>query len=131
MSLCEAKMKKRILLVGMSATLLSISQAAEWSGKQKTLQATYLIHSGDVGDRGEPTFTDRRLAIAIKGDSAKEIFDMIGPDLRATCSGRSGERDRLKGDLFCTYHATGAASGYRCWIGVDLRHGKSISAVSC
>lgn len=120
----------------IGAAMLSVpilAGAAESPGEEyKPLNATYSIYSGQMGDeRGAPTATDRKLAIAIEGSSAKDIFDSIGPDVRLTCSQEKGDRERRKGEVSCSYAAKGAARGYRCWIGVDLRTGKSIPGVSC
>jgi hypothetical protein len=84
-----------------------------------------------VGGIKAPTVTDRKLAIAIEGQPAKEIFDSIGPDRRPTCSQDKGDRDRRKGGVQCTYSPEGNGKDYRCWIGINLRTGESIPTVSC
>ncbi len=119
------------LVVG-SAALLSLAYGAESSGAWKPLQAKFTIFSGQqLAGREAPTATERKLAIAIEGQPAKEIFDSIGPDRRLTCSQDKGDRDRIKGGVQCTYSPEGNGKDYRCWIGVNLRTGESIPTVSC
>ena len=70
---------KKLLFVGALA-LLSFAHARssddEWTWKYKPLAAaTYSIYSGEPGERQAPTQNERKLAIAVKGDAAKEIFD--------------------------------------------------------
>ncbi|WP_229474833.1 hypothetical protein [Pseudoduganella lurida] len=106
-------------------------QARESTVAYRPLQATYSIYAGEVPERKPPTDSDRKLAIAIDGKSAKDIFESIGPDVHPTCSEQAGNRDRRKGNLMCTYNAHGPAQGYRCWIGVNLKTGTSIPAITC
>ncbi|MEC5162346.1 MULTISPECIES: hypothetical protein [unclassified Janthinobacterium] len=119
------------LVVGASA-LLSLAYGAESSGAWKPFHAKYAIFSGQqLAGREAPTAADRKLAMAIEGLPAKEIFDSIGPDLHPACSQDKGDRDRRKGGVQCTYSPDGNGKDYRCWIGVDLRTGESIPTVSC
>lgn len=98
----------------------------------RDLNVQYTIFSGyTLSDRDAPTATDRKLAILVDGPAAKEIFDSIGPDLPSSCSQKKGDRDRQKQGVQCNYTARRAAKGYECWIGLDLRTGKSIPTASC
>jgi hypothetical protein len=122
---------KRIFVGGIAAVmLLSFAYAAEsiWTWEFKPLKATYSIYSGDLGERAAPTKEERKLAIAIEGQAAKEIFDSIYPDAKVTCSDEPGERLRSKGKVACIYQPR---TGYRCSLGVNLRTGESISGASC
>jgi hypothetical protein len=118
------------LLLGASV-FISFASATEYLGDYKAFRASYLIYSGEPGERAAPTATDRKLAIAIEGQPAKEIFDSMAPDFHPTCSQEKGDRDRRKGNAYCTYSPRGQGKGYRCWIGVNLRTGESVGAVSC
>ena len=125
-------MQKMKWLVFGATALLTVAYAAESSGAWKPLHADYTIFSGQqLAGREAPTATDRKLAIAIEGIPAKEIFDSIGPDLHQTCSQEKGDRDRRRGGVQCTYSPEENGNGYRCWIGVNLRTGASIPTVSC
>lgn len=113
-----------------AVTVLSAAYASEsaWTWEFKPLKATYSIYSGDLGERVAPTKAERKLAIAIEGQAAKDIFDSIYPDAKVTCSDEPGERLRSKGKVACIYQPR---TGYRCSLGVNLRTGESISGASC
>lgn len=121
-------------LVAAVAILVAVHALAEdkgnWTGKNKPLaNATYLVYSGEPGDRGPPTSADRKLAIAIRGQAAKEIFDSIGPDAKGvSCSAEDGERMRSKGEVWCSYMPS---DGYMCFMGFNLRTGEPHSGGTC
>lgn len=124
-------MRKILGLILCASALLSLAYASDksgWTWQYKPLKASYSIYSGELGEQEAPTQSDRKLAIEITGQQAKEIFDSMYPDFKPTCSGEKGDRDRRKGNLYCAYHP---GEGYRCFIGVDLRTGKSIAGGIC
>lgn len=124
-------MKKRLEVALAGAVIFTLAKAASLES-WRPLKASYTIFSGPIlSDREAPTPTDRKLSIRIEGQPAKEIFDSIGPDMRLTCSPEKGDRERAKQGVQCTYTAEGKNKGYDCWIGIDLRTGKSIGTVSC
>jgi hypothetical protein len=89
----------------------------------------YLIYSGEPGERAAPTKTDRKIAIIVEGDPAKEVFDSLYPDAKGvTCTTEEGERLRRKGDVWCSYRPS---DGYRCFMGFKLRTGEPHSGASC
>lgn len=59
----------------------------------KQLKADYVIYSGDLGEQLAPTATDRKISIHVTGQSAKDIFTSIGPDIKVECSTEKGERE--------------------------------------
>jgi hypothetical protein len=125
-------MKRLLLLLGATA-LLSLAYASNirggWAGEYAPLSASYSIYSGLPGEREAPTKTDRKLAIAIQGPAAKEIFDSLYPDAKdVTCTDEKGERLRRKGEVWCSYRPS---DGYRCFLGFNLRTGASVSGASC
>lgn len=121
-----------LILVGLcSATAFAAVPMGGWKSLPGSI---YLIHGGSLADRQTPTSEDRKLSIVIDGQPAKEIFDMIGPDLPETCSGDKGDRTRDRKGLHCTFTAGDQQSKegpYRCWVGLDLRTGDSVGLVSC
>lgn len=110
----------------MSATFATAQSL--WPVPAKPLKAQYKIYSGELHNAQPPTRTERKLAIEISGQAAKDIFASLYPDAKVTCSGEQGERLRAKGELWCSFSPS---SGYRCWLGYDLRAGKVIGAASC
>jgi hypothetical protein len=124
-------MKQKSLLIAV-AMMLSVGGHAQekpvYPAPAKPLKAEYTIYSGGLGDEQAPTKDERKLAIEISGQGAKEIFDSLYPDAKVTCSGEEGERLRRKGHVWCSFSP---ANGYRCFIGFNLRTGESISGGSC
>lgn len=116
-------------------SFLSLASAAVPIHGWKSLPgAIYLIHGGSLADQQPPTSKDKKLSIVIDGQPAKAIFDSIGPDLRDTCSGEKGDRERTKEGISCSYTAQDKRTKdgpYRCWIGLDLRTGKSSGTIGC
>jgi len=123
-------MQKELFIV--AALALPIGSRAQekpvFPAPAKSLKAEYTIYSGGLGDEQAPTKNERKLAIEISGQGAKEIFDSLYPDAKVTCSGEPGERLRRKGHVWCSFTP---ANGYRCFIGFDLRTGESIAGGSC
>lgn len=113
---------KSILLI-LAMALAGLAQAAP-----KPLNADYVIYSGDLGEQMPPTKTDRKISINVTGQPAKDIFDSLGPDVKAECTTGKGERERRKGTVWCFYLPR---SGYECYFGFDLRTGKSIDGGEC
>ena len=131
MSLCGVEMKIVLGIVFAATTAFSLAGAVPMDA-WRPLQVRYTIFSGHtLGDRDAPTPTDRKLAILVDGQAAKEIFDSIGPDMPSSCSQEKGDRDREKRGVQCTYAVRRGAKGYQCWIGIDLRTGISTATASC
>lgn len=124
-------MRKISQLIIGTITLMSLAYAGEknaWSWQPVQLKGSYSIYSGELGEEQAPTRLDRKLAFEITGQPAKEIFDSMYPDFKPTCSGEKRDRDRRKGNLYCTFTAN---RGYRCFLGFNLRTGASIPGASC
>lgn len=107
---------------------LPMAFAGQAETAPKPLKADYVIYSGDLGEQMPPTKTDRKISINVTGQSAKDLFDSLGPDIKAECTTGKGERERRKGTVWCFYLP---ASGYECYFGFDLRTGKSIDGGEC
>ena len=112
----------------MLSVLSHAQEKADYPAPAKPLKAEYTIYSGGLGDEQAPTKDERKLAIEISGQGAKDIFDSLYPDAKVTCSGEQGERLRRKGHVWCSFSP---ANGYRCFIGFNLRTGDSIAGGSC
>lgn len=117
-----------VLAISVLLAAIYASGKDAWTGESEPLKGSYFIYGGGLGEAVPPTRNDRKLAIEITGQPAKEMFDSMYPDFQPTCSGEKGDRDRRKGNVYCSYSAGGA---YRCFLGFDLRTGKSIAGASC
>lgn len=118
---------RQVFLVG-ALVLVSLAQAAEKT-KQETAEprpliGNYQVYGGSLSDMLPPTPKDRNLAFRFEGQTAKDLFEYIGPDVKKekACTDDPDYRERRKGHLHCVYWR---ASGYRCFLGLDLRTGKS------
>lgn len=123
-------MKKLVLILGVT-TLLSLAYASDkigWTWEYKPFKGAYTIYAGELGERVAPTLAERKLAVRITGQPAKEIFDSIYPDEKETCAGEKGDRSRVKGNVWCTFQR---AEGYTCYFGFNLRTGESIPGAIC
>jgi hypothetical protein len=123
-------MKYLLVVALLLASTANAEDKGKWSSANKPLkEASYLIYAGESGDRRPPTNADRKLAIAIRGQAAKEIFDSIGPDVKGvSCAAEDGERMRSKGELWCSYMPS---DGYMCFLGFNLKTGEPHSGGSC
>jgi len=124
-------MKRQLIAAALvTSTVTYAANQAKWDGMNKPLKdATYLVYSGSPGERAPPTKTDRKLAIAIRGNAAKEIFDGLGgPDATFGCTAEDGERMRRKGEVWCSFIPK---DGYMCFLGYDLKTGRPDSGASC
>lgn len=99
-------------------------------GPYKKAAATYRIYGGSLGDMTAPSVRDRKIAISMEGQAARELFDALGPDKHDACTEGTGTRVRFrdKGNLMCTRSKAGE---YECSFGFDLRDGKSIGGSIC
>jgi len=86
-----------VFLVSLSPAAHS-DTAAEGAVATRPITGDYTIYSGTLGEIGPPTAADRKLAIAIRGGVAKDVFESIKPDAKAHCCGEKGERLRKRGN---------------------------------
>jgi hypothetical protein len=118
---------KKAPLVLWAMTLFA--QASEEPAPSKPMKAEYTVYSGELGNAQAPTKTERKLSIEVTGQAAKDIFDSLYPDAKGVqCSDEKGQRLRSKGKVWCIYQPS---SGYRCFLGFNLRTGDSIPGGSC
>lgn len=102
----------------------------EWN----PLNAEYKIHSGSTAYSELPTKTDGAITVAFNNESARQLFEQIGPDIKPVCDDAKGYRERRKKGAFCSYTArleNPKNAHYRCWIGIDLRTGEGDVRVPC
>ena len=92
------------------------------------------IHSGGIACAKLPTKDDSALSVAFEGESAKQVFDQIGPDVKRVCDDAKGYRERREKSTFCTYTPrleNPDDSHYQCRIGINLRTGEDNVRASC
>jgi hypothetical protein len=122
-----------VTIVGAVA-LLSLAQGAEKkpqeSAEPRPLSGDYQVYGGTLSEMQPPTPNDRNLAFMFTSQTAKDLFNYIGPDVKKadSCSGAADYRERRRGHLVCTYTKD---NGYACYLGLNLRSGKSDYGSTC
>jgi hypothetical protein len=88
-----------------------------------------VVYGGELGDPVAPTMTDSKMAFETSGETAKAMFESIGPDRRDTCMSDQQMRVRMLDDnkLVCIK----SVEDYACYFGFDLKTGKSIGGSIC
>lgn len=92
------------------------------------LKGDYYIFGGTLGDKTSPTPKDRKVSLMFMGALAKDLFEHIGPDAKNACSATPDYRERNRGDLTCTWTKN---YGHSCYLGLDVRLGKSMRGSNC
>ncbi len=116
-------------LIPVSCVLLAAEgNSTAWDPEYKRFSGKYQIYAGSLTEMSAPKANHRKAAFAIKEPVAKDLFDALGPDLKAPCSSDPNYRERQRGDLSCVHTRE---DGYTCYFGFDLRTGKSIAGATC
>lgn len=124
-------MNLRLVYLISALLLLPFAHAAEKEEGRfmaKPLKGDYYVYGGSIEDKTPPTSKDRKLSLMLTGPLAKELFDHIGPDLKDACGAGPDHRERNRGDLICLWTKE---YGYACYVGIDVRTGKSMVGVIC
>lgn len=126
-------MKHAIPLLSL-ALLLSSSHAEapkEWDGEYSAAKTRYLIYSGNLGEHESPKRGSKKVSILIEGQLARELFNSLGPDRKEACGASSGVRIRERGDITCSYHHAQKVAAFTCYVGLNLKTGKSMEGATC
>lgn len=132
-------MRHHALLLSSAAVLsavfaLSPSHAAapqEWDGDFHPAKVSYLAYSGTLSEKEPPKMGKQKVSLMIEGQLAQDLFASIGPDQKTACGEGSGLRMRRRGDVSCTFDKDAKSYPYTCYIGVDVRTGKSSTGSIC
>jgi len=127
-------MNIRLTCFAAALILFPLVQAADrqalWTGEAKPLRGDYQIYGGSLSEMIPPTQNDRKVALMVKGELARDLFVQIGPDVKreAACSSSMDYRERRRGDISCVHTKE---DGYACYFGLDLRTGKGTYGAIC
>ena len=127
-------MKKHLAIFVVASSLFLLAYAGTgkpWDGTYTSYKGNYLIYSNDLDEKQPPTRRDSKMAFMVEGQMAREMFEVIGPDLKQACGASSRLRIREKGDVECTYDLDAPSSPYTCRFGLNLATGKSIPGSTC
>ena len=94
----------------------------------KPMTASYEIFGGELDDSRPADAESSSIAIKIQGAAARAIFNSLGKDVKNACMSEPGERIRVKKDMTCFFSKK---EGYSCFLGFDLKTGKSKAGVIC
>ena len=125
-------MNVRLTCLAGAIALASVSSAGESKSPSrylaKPLTGDFYMYGGSLGDSTPPTEKDRKLSLMVTGPLAKDLFDHLGPDIKDACGAGPDQRERGKGDLSCILTKS---EGYSCYVGLDVRTGKSMRGLTC
>jgi hypothetical protein len=99
-----------------------------WRFSFAAFHGEYVIYGGELGDPVAPTERSKNIAFSVNGKAAQQMFDAMGPDLKAACGTEDGARVRQRSELICSYRRS---EGYECNFGIDLVEGRSIGGSVC
>lgn len=126
-------MKRPTLLI-LLALVFSSSRAdapKEWDGEYVTTTTRYLIYSGSLGDTEAPKPGNKKVSLMFEGRIARELFDAIGPDQKQACGASTGVRIRERGDVTCSFDRDQKSAPFTCYVGLNLKTGKSMEGATC
>ena len=125
-------MNIRLVCLAGAIVLASVASAGESKSQSrylaKPLTGDFYMYGGSLGDSTPPTEKDRKLSLMVTGPLAKDLFDHLGHDVKDACGAGPDQRERSKGDLTCIW---ARGEGYSCYIGLDVKTGKSMSGTVC
>ncbi len=120
------------VLLGVPVILLTvvIAHAAGQAGQEEgKFAGEYAIHGGSPGDITPPTVKDAKLSMTIDGRLAARMYRELGPKSQLKECVPANMEIRGLGDISCEREK--GARETTCYIGFDLRSGKSIYVRDC
>lgn len=119
-------------LLGVPVMLLTavIAHAAgEGRQEEGKFAGEYAIHGGHPGDITPPTAKDAKVSMTIEGRLAARMYRELGPKSQQKECVPDNIEIRDLGDISCEREKGGRET--TCYIGFDLRSGKSIHVRDC
>ncbi|OON64060.1 hypothetical protein B0920_12220 [Massilia sp. KIM] len=120
-----------ILSAVFTLTQSNAAGPQEWDGDFHPAKVSYLAYSGTLSEKQPPKIGKQKVSLMIEGQLARDLFASIGPDEKDACGEGTGLRIRRRGDVSCTFDKESKASPYTCYIGVDLKTGRSTAGSIC
>lgn len=119
-----------IALSALAGVLVAQTAMGFWNGSRRDFSGSYVLYGGSPspGEARQPSLGDAKVAFNIRGASAKELFDAIGPNRAANapaqraCPSNRNIIVRERDALICR-HAP--HDEYWCTFGFDLSTGLS------
>lgn len=118
-----------IVLVTALLSVVTVSAAAPaWEFEFRPAKAEYVLYGGQLGDPVPPSKGDNKISLLVTGKAARDMFNALGPDSPDECGADASTRVREKGEISCLRYSS---REYACYVGFDLKTGKSIGGVTC
>jgi len=130
----EGAVMKRPVMLFLSILMLPPSYAEtprQWDGDYASTKTSYLMYSGSLSEKEPPRTGSQKLSLMIEGPLAKELFDSLGANQKQACGASTGVRIRQRGDVTCAYDHEIKSAPYTCFVGLDLKTGKSMPGETC
>lgn len=106
------------------------AQAARNDGQEEgRFSGEYGIHGGSPGDITPPTAKDARVTMTINGRLAARMYRELGPKAQQKECVSDDVEMRDLGDISCEREKAGGKA--TCYIGFNLRSGKSVYPRAC
>jgi len=123
------RLQVAIAFIGALITATEVSAGAPaWEFVYRPTKAEYVLYGGFLGDTVPPTKGDSKISLLISGSAARDMFNALGPDQPDACGADASTRVREKEDISCLRYSS---KNYVCYVGLDLKTGKSIGGVIC
>lgn len=119
---------RKIVVTGGLVLVCVAAIAADWIFEYRTINAQMVVYSGGLGDPAKPLASEVKVSFHIQGKGAQDLFDHMGPDVRNECGADPKVRVRMKEHLQCLRYSK---SEYSCYVGFNLKDGKSIAGSVC
>lgn len=118
------------MLLGVPVVLLTVVVAYAAGGQEDgKFTGGYGIHGGYPGDITPPTAKDAKVTMTINGRLAARMYRELGPKAQLKECVPDNMEIRDLGDISCERERVGGKA--TCYIGFDLRTGKSIYPRVC
>ncbi|MDR3526997.1 MAG: hypothetical protein P4L57_06920 [Rhizomicrobium sp.] len=119
----------RAVMTFGAAVIFMVCANAGDGWKPKPLTGEFMLYSGGLGDSGTPTKSNAKINFRIYGDAARQMFENMSAKSQKPniCAGY-GNVMRVRGNIECDKAPEGSIE---CFIGIDLKSGKTVYGVIC
>lgn len=88
-------MKRAATAIALLACGLTLAtEVRPWRLAYQPFSGIYSIYGGELGEPVAPNEHSKRIAFAVTGRVAKQMFDAMAPDLKDVCGAEDGRRVR-------------------------------------
>ena len=118
-----------ICALGVVCAVSQVARSDALDYKFPKLSGSYLEYSGELGETRPPTRRDMQLSIEIDGRLAYDMFRALPATSATEDCAPEGTILRFKNDISC--ELTKGTNSARCFVGLDLKTGRSTVGAIC